>query len=306
MGSDLTGSFPTGVVHLTYLQSLSIIVGLLSGPLPTEISQMKHLVNIELQQNAFTGTIPQEWWESRSLQRINLGRNQLTGPISDTIHNMRDAKGLYLFENMLTGTIPTSTSLLNSLSFFRVDTNFIQGAIPSDLGLIKSLRSLGLHVNDFSGSIPSELANIPQLEDLRVHDNTRLTGEIPDEILPRLNRFHAFNCDLYGNMTEKFSMMESMYTLKIHNNRLGGSLPEDLGKSMPNLIEMTISGNDFTGSVPDSICELVGMATLMEMVADCAAPAGGTPEIFCPEGCCTACCDVAGQNCSEKNIGNSG
>ena len=61
---------------------------------------------------------------------------------------------------------------------------------------------------------------------------------------------------------------------------------------MPNLLSLWISGNDFTGTIPDSFFVVQSGLGFFTLVADC--------EItYCLEGCCTMCFDASGVNCQH-------
>jgi hypothetical protein len=70
---------------------------------------------------------------------------------------------------------------------------------------------------------------------------------------------------------------------------------------------MKALGNDLTGTVPESLCNLVtpaknklGSTTfLIVLQMDCAPWADGSVEIDCP--CCTVCCDKEGSDCKVSS-----
>ena len=215
---------------------------------------------------------------------------------------MREMKELYLNKNMITGTIPTSFGLLNGLRRFDLGHNLLHGTIPSEIGQAgKILSRLSLHTNNLSGTIPSELGMAQYLQRLYVSNNRRLSGEIPNSALQGLHVFEGYNCNMSGNFAN-VAFTSNMLRLLIHNNNFTGQLPSDLGVIMPKITELWISGNQLTGSIPDSICNLRGPLKLWELVADCAPSAeSGMAEIVCPDGCCTKCCNPSGKSCRAMN-----
>jgi hypothetical protein len=91
----LSGPFPMGIVHLSFLQTIRFGASLLTGPLPTGITALEHLREIDLQMNRFTGEVPTEWWQSR-LVSMNLGHNQLSGSMPPELKNLQNVKELRL------------------------------------------------------------------------------------------------------------------------------------------------------------------------------------------------------------------
>jgi hypothetical protein len=57
-GQNMTGTMPTELTLLPYLQSLELSWNLFTGSLPVEYGEMKHLLYFETHENLFTGTIP--------------------------------------------------------------------------------------------------------------------------------------------------------------------------------------------------------------------------------------------------------
>jgi hypothetical protein len=115
---NMTGSFPEGIEHFPFLQSISFAYGELKGTVPKEIACMKHLVNVEAHFNSLHGHIPRRLWQSRNLQqRFNIAANQISGSIRPGIRDLKDAKAIYLFENLMTGKLPNDIDQLDSLAF---------------------------------------------------------------------------------------------------------------------------------------------------------------------------------------------
>ncbi|GAX11432.1 hypothetical protein FisN_22Lh117 [Fistulifera solaris] len=295
-GMNFTGSFPEGLHHLPFLQTLAIGYGEIKGTLPTEIAKFKHLINFEVHYNLMTGSIPSELFATRNLQRLNLAGNLLEGSIQSSIARLGDLKGLYLFENLLTGPIPSEIGTMKSLTFIRAQRNQLNGTIPSELANIQLMDTLWLHENDFSGTLPSELGSAMLLGDLRVHSNGKLGGDIPEEIYRNgFWRYDFYNCNFTGTLSSKIGEISSLITFRAQNNRFSGAIPSNVN-ALTNLQTFSVSGNDLTGPVPEELCGLRSASVLVELEADCLAE-GGEAENVCSEGCCTLCCDATGTNC---------
>jgi hypothetical protein len=79
----------------------------------------------------------------------------------------------------------------------------------------------------------------------------------------------------------------------VDNNQLKGVIPETF-RSLINLKELYIEGNDITGSLDSILCE--GNDPFQYFYADCAdSPA----EIVCS--CCTHCCHTDGSGCKTTS-----
>ena len=177
-------------------------------------------------------------WEGVSIDNdgvatLELSEYRLNGAIPPEFGSLANLWILDLNGNQLTGAIPPELSNLADLSIVRLGGNQLAGAIPTWLGSLVNIWSLDLGGNQLTGGIPSRLGNLFNLEDLDLSGN-QLTGEIPPEL---------------GNL---FNLSE----LYLDSNRLTGEIPPELGDNpFPYLYlsGLTLSNNQFTGCIPDSL-----------------------------------------------------
>ena len=162
---------------------------------------------------------------------LELSEYRLNGAIPPELGSLANLWILDLSGNQLTGEIPSELSNLANLSIVRLGDNQLAGAIPTGFGSLVNIWSLDLGGNQLTGGIPSELGNLFNLEDLDLGGN-QLTGEIPSEL---------------GNLAK-------ISDLYLDNNRLTGEIPPELGDiPYPYLLGLTLSNNQFTGCIPDSL-----------------------------------------------------
>lgn len=290
-GQQLTGTLPTELIALPFLQRISIAYNEMVGTLPAEYANLPYLLEIEVHGNMLTGTIPIGFFEGESLtlQNFNIGDNMIEGTLDSRIGLFTDLKGLHLFENNLEGTFPTEVGNLSSLSFCRINGNEFSGPLPTELGRLHQLSELWYHENAFTGTLPSTLGSLFRLLDFRLWGNS-LTGPIPDELfnLSKLKRFSVREMSLTGTLSPKVSQLTDLQQLKVSGNELEGPIPESI-QSMTSLKLAWLHWNKFTGAVPLPICALNRPNGLKNFQTDC----GGTdPRNECPIGCCSSCCDA--------------
>ena len=116
-GQNMTGTMPTELTLLPFLQSLSLSWNLFTGTIPAEFGQTKHLLQFEVHWNHFTGTIPQTVFDRSSLIHLNIGGNAISGSLApDQITGLSEIKGFFVDENLLDGTFPTEIGQLSLLS----------------------------------------------------------------------------------------------------------------------------------------------------------------------------------------------
>jgi len=63
--------------------------------------------------------------------------------------------------------------------------------------------------------------------------------------------------------------------LNLSNNKFSGTIPASLAAKVPNLKSLFLDGNDFTGSIPQELCDIPGIE-----------PIKVDNNISCPAGCC--------------------
>ncbi|GFY99984.1 leucine-rich repeat protein kinase family protein [Actinidia rufa] len=121
----------------------------------------------------------------------------------------------------------------------------LRGYIPSELGTLVYLRRLNLHGNNFYGSVPDQLFNASSLHSLFLYSNN-LSGYLPPSLcnLPRLQNLDLSNNSIAG--------CPAIF-------RLG------FGREMPNLVQLDLSANDLTGSVPEDIGELKSLSGTLNL-----------------------------------------
>jgi hypothetical protein len=159
---------------------------------------------------------------------------------------------------------------MSNFIFFILSGNFVVGN-NKFIGTLPPLGSSTLQFCDarfnlLAGSIPSSIFSSPDaLEAVYLQGNV-LTGTIPD-----------------------FSGASLLVDLYLSGNALVSPIPEIPVGSLPAFEEFLLDSNDFTGTMPQSVCALRN-ASLADLWADCAPPF----EIVCeaPE-CCTRCFPVA-------------
>ncbi|XP_077229904.1 receptor kinase-like protein Xa21 [Tasmannia lanceolata] len=212
----------------------------LVGPTSPYIANLSFLSRIDLSNNNFNGQIPSDISHLFRLSWLDLSTNSYQGviPVNITIHC---SKLLYidLTYNELVGGVPDKFHTFSRIAFLQISENNLTGTIPSSLGNLSSLVYLYLAGNILEGSIPNELGRLVSLQELSLYTN-KLSGMIP----------HS----LYN--------ISSMVLFVVAGNLLYGSLPQDLGLTLPNLEQLLVGGNQFTGPIPVSLANASGLTLI--------------------------------------------
>ncbi|CBI31817.3 unnamed protein product, partial [Vitis vinifera] len=179
---------------------------------------------------------------------------------------------LLLGDNELSGEIPRQlgelTQLIGNLTHLRltdlyIGINHFSGQLPPEIGNLSSLQNFFSPSNRFSGRIPPEIGNCSMLNHVSLSNNL-LSGSIPKELCnaESLMEIDLDSNFLSGGIDDTFLKCKNLTQLVLVNNQIVGSIPEYLSE-LP-LMVLDLDSNNFTGSIPVSLWNLV---SLMEFSA---------------------------------------
>ncbi|CAN1842177.1 Serine/threonine-protein kinase BRI1-like 2 [Linum perenne] len=206
-------------------------------------SSLDALTSLKLSSNNFTFTNSTSLLRlPPSLQQLHLHSVGLLGPFPDTfLSSHPNLLHLDLSFNNLTAPSFTTSAIAatstSKLQFIDLSANNFTGPISSLLQLIildgtdinSSLLQLDLSKNHLMGSIPTSISNCTSLQTINFSFNL-LTSSIPP----------------LGNL-------RSLQRLDLSHNHLTGWIPYDLGNACSSLLELKLSFNNISGSIPDSL-----------------------------------------------------
>jgi Leucine-rich repeat (LRR) protein len=119
---ELSGNLPD-LSHLSMLVELDMDSNTLSGTLPTWIGELPYLEIVDFDSNNLTGTIPTEIGNASKLRVIDLDGNQLSGSIPEEVGSLMNLYFLQLDFNLLTGSIPISLVDIPTLEYLSIIGN---------------------------------------------------------------------------------------------------------------------------------------------------------------------------------------
>ncbi|XP_047949634.1 receptor-like protein EIX1 [Salvia hispanica] len=146
---------------------------------------------------------------------------------------MKQLQHLSLSSSKFSGVIPPQLRNLTNLRTLDLSVNDFGGIpIPEFIGSMKQLQHLYLSSSNFSRSIPTQYGNLTNLRTLDLSQNS-------------LSSISPF---MFG------SVFGSLETLLLSDNQFTGLMPSL--RAFPSLIELDLSYNNFTDSIPLSIGQL--------------------------------------------------
>lgn len=217
-------------------------------------------VLVDLSFNFFEGPLPRS---VANVEYLRLSNNSFSGSLPQDIHiTMPKLKGLYLSMNNLSGTIPLELCQSKYLEELDVSMNLLIGEFPDCWKDDAALKVLGFSFNNLSGKIPYSVFSLP-LVSLSLNNN-KFSGEIPSslQICLRLLYLDLGHSKLTGNIpTWLGDKQRGLFTLILRSNMFTGSIPPQL--SLLHLRILDLSGNNLTGTIPESFGNFISMTIIM-------------------------------------------
>ncbi|KAF3455326.1 hypothetical protein FNV43_RR05774 [Rhamnella rubrinervis] len=191
------------------------------------------------------------------LRYVTLSNNSFFGEIPPDIGRLFRLRVLSFSNNTLGGVIPVSLVMnCSSLEIIDISRNKLTGKLPKEIGFLVKLVRIYAGINNLTGDIPPTIGNLSSLETFWVPFNN-LAGHIPDDVR-RLKRLLCFNIGVNGLSgtipTSLYNISSIREIVMADNNQLRGTLPGNIGITLPNLEALGLSDNEFSGSIPASLC----------------------------------------------------
>lgn len=123
----------------------------------------------------------------------------------------------------------------------------LEGTIPESLGKVTTLTHLYLASNSFQGPVSSSVANLPNLQVVDLSFNS-LDGELPQFVSSDMTTIELGHNQFTGQLPA--SAADGMTGLEIFDikyNLVTGTIPS-LAASLPSLVELDLSNNQFLGT----------------------------------------------------------
>jgi Leucine-rich repeat (LRR) protein len=250
-----TGSIPTVISNYTYLNYMDYGENYLTGALPSELSSNHRIEYFNFSTNLLTGTLPREYSELIQMGQFSLFNNFLSGTIPSEYGDLLTLVIFSFYSNQFTGTIPDSFRQLKMLQFFFIQENAFTGSIEYTLNVTASPSLLNVDVsnNELTGTLPSSYFGEHNLSSFAASANC-LSGSIPDEICHAKSLTGLSLDGLTTSPGCRLPIFPGVRSLNsfIVRRYMQGTIPYCL-LALPLLQSLHLSGNGFTGSIPDNV-----------------------------------------------------
>ncbi|XP_027152030.1 probable LRR receptor-like serine/threonine-protein kinase At3g47570 [Coffea eugenioides] len=250
-----SGSLSGRLSNLTKLEVIGLGGNFFTGNLSEEFSALPKLRVLEIQYNQLVGPLPWALFNLSSLQTIGFTNNSLSGYLPARIcDHLPQLQGLYLSWNYFEGELPSGIGECSNLQVLSLSYNRFRGHIPNGVWNLTTLTQIYLGGTDLTGEIPKVIGNLYNLEILGIR-SANMTGIVPQEVgnLSKLEVIQLSSNRLTGPITLKLFNISTLQFISLSENSFSGELPWTLGVSLPNLEELYLGGNKFTGAILTSI-----------------------------------------------------
>uniref|UniRef100_J3N936 Receptor kinase-like protein Xa21 n=1 Tax=Oryza brachyantha TaxID=4533 RepID=J3N936_ORYBR len=255
------GSIPASIGNASNLWLIQLGANLLSGIVPPEIGGLRNLKFLQLSETLLEARYPNDWKFITALtncsqfKRMYLSSCNFGGVLPDSLSNLSNSlTHLYLDTNKISGSIPKDIDNLISLQELNLDNNYFTGDLPSSIGRLQNLQLLSTANNKIGGSIPLTLGNLTELNILQLKENA-FSGSIPNIFrnLTNLLTLSLASNNFTGQIpSEVFSIVSLSEGLDISNNKLEGSIPQQIG-NLKNLVLLDARSNKISGEIPSTL-----------------------------------------------------
>ncbi|KAH6810697.1 hypothetical protein C2S51_024459 [Perilla frutescens var. frutescens] len=259
--NQLVGRLPDWLGKVKNLKEVSFAYNLFEGSLPASLGSLRNLTDLSLAGNRLNGTLPQSVGQLSELVVLDLSHNYFTGYLSE-VHfiELRKMKILSLDSNSFVLNVSSNWLLPFQIRNLNMGSCQLGHSFPSWLRSQNEIMFLDISNASISGSIPGWFWDLSfNLSLLNVSFN-RLQGQLPSffQVTPYAD------IDLSSNMFEGSIPLPSVpiELLDLSNNRFQGLIPQNISDVMPDLIFLSLSGNQLIGEIPDSIGSMSSISVI--------------------------------------------
>lgn len=252
---------PVGQYGTMVITELNLSNNNLNGVIPSLLFHMTDLRKLDVRYNDVEMRF-YAIYRSNTLEELLLDETRV--PTLNGIGRATQLKSLHL-SNVTLGweQIPDDLFDIQSLTDLDLSNSMLGGTLSTKIGGMTNLKHLSLAENGLTGSIPSEIGLLASLEDLSLSNNYWV-GKLPETIndLNSLKSFHLDNSNenkagLSGNLLS-FSAMPNLIELRLSDNQLTGTIPGDFlaSASADSTINVYLEKNHLVGTIPATLAAL--------------------------------------------------
>jgi Leucine rich repeat len=247
---------------------LDLLATGLQGTISPDLGLLSSLRRVDLSSGTLAGSLPPSIGQWSLLETLDVSLNQLTGSLPETIGQWLNISFVSVAFNQLVGSLPETVKQWSNLTVIDMSSNQLTGTLPLGMSHWTNAMSISLADNQMRGTLPSTLTSWTQLTQFNVADN-KLSGTIPDFVgnWTSLSLLYLGNNTLTGSLPDSLQHLTALNSLDVSNNHLTGTITVSMFGDWSNVTFALLQGNNFTGTIPATICGTGPMG--MYLLVDC-------------------------------------
>ncbi|KAJ0970132.1 hypothetical protein J5N97_023009 [Dioscorea zingiberensis] len=254
--NNFQGLIPGSFENLTSLKVLDLSNNSFYGQFPKfQISELRKLL---LSKNYLNGSIPENLGQSfPGIIELDLAENQFSGVLTQ-VHfaNLTKIESLDISSNTLELDVLSTWVPPLGLTTINLANCQMGPRFPAWLQKLENVYSVHLSDTSISDALPHWFWNFSLNIGIINLSNNEIKGKLPPSLehLMYLESINIRNNFFEGTLPQLFP--STLQFLVLSKNSFSGSLPPDIGEAIPNLVGLSLSSNNLTGSLPKSLCHL--------------------------------------------------
>ncbi|KAL6657557.1 hypothetical protein ACP70R_005337 [Stipagrostis hirtigluma subsp. patula] len=221
------------------------------------LASMRALQNLSLAGNAFSGRLPPAIRYLSSLRHLDLSGNRFYGPIPGYLADLSGLVHLNLSHNNFSSGFPTDgIQQLQNLRRIDIRNNSFWGNASDLLAELRNAEHIDLSHNLFTGRVDLELEKLTSIgatvKYLNLSHNKLDGGFFRNETVGAFKNLVVLDLSNngIGGTVPKLDAWFSLEIFRVAGNGLYGMMPDALLQNSMRLVEVDLSRNGFSGSLP--------------------------------------------------------
>ena len=153
----------------------------------------------------------------------------------------------HITDYKVTGEVPLEYMCpFEHLRQFDMDGGWMTGQIPSEFHqCFPDLLELDLSFNNLTGVLPMEIGLLSKLQEFKIEAQSKDMTTCPEGVCPE----GVCPQGVGGPIPDEFGNMASLRWMRLHDNRLNGTIPDSMGKTARYLQQLTMDENELQGNL---------------------------------------------------------
>ncbi|KAF8020708.1 hypothetical protein BT93_G1211 [Corymbia citriodora subsp. variegata] len=216
-----------------------------------------NLKTIDVSGNNFSGQLPNQFGNFKDLEFLDFSFNSIPGTIPATVGKLSSLRKLHLFSNKLSGNLPESIGQLFNLEVMKIHNNQLEGVVNErHFANLTSLTVLNFYLNELVLNISSSWVPSFQLQKIFM-SSCKVGPRFPNWLRTQRNIsiLDMSNASISDEVPHWLpDVLSNIEQLDLSGNMLRGNISRIIGKDIPKLRLVSLSTNNLSGGIPNSLC----------------------------------------------------